>query len=106
MFNFQFYEEFFESRFLKDTEIFFKNSTVVQDQEQSMYVKMAASATILENEARLCKALLFLPTVEKALKLLRMLFVLGPMDRFVQVLPLYVSEERKTGWFCCWNCVN
>jgi hypothetical protein len=64
-----------------------------------MHDKMAMSATILDNEMRLCKAFLFLPTVEKTLKLLRMLFVLGPIDRFVNVLPSYVNEERKTGNF-------
>lgn len=94
---FQFYEDLFENRFLKDTEAFFKDSPVVQDESQPMHVKMAMSATILENEARLCEKLLFLPTVEKTLKLLRMLFVLGPMDRFVKVLPAYVSGEKKAG---------
>jgi hypothetical protein len=62
-----------------------------------MYKKMAASASILTSEERFCKMVLFLPTIEKTLKLLRVLFVLGPMERFTSVLPDYVRNERKSG---------
>lgn len=62
-----------------------------------MREKMAMSTTILDNETRLCRSLIFSPTVEKTLKLLRVLFVLGPIDRFLNVLPTYVNEERKIG---------
>lgn len=82
---------------MDDTEKFFKHSAVVHDQTQSMYDKMSASASILASEERFCKKMLFLPTVEKTLKLLRVLFVLGPMDRFTSVLPEYVKNEMKAG---------
>lgn len=95
--EFKFYEEFFERRFLEDTEQFFKRSPVVHDQSQSMYEKMAASSSILASEEHLCKSILFLPTVEKSLESLRALFVLGPMDRYTSVLPEYVRNEMKSG---------
>ncbi|KAI6177697.1 hypothetical protein M3Y97_00936300 [Aphelenchoides bicaudatus] len=43
-----FYEDFFENQFLEDTENYFKNSAVVHDHSQSMYEKMAKSASILD----------------------------------------------------------
>ncbi|KAI6240137.1 Cullin-2 [Aphelenchoides fujianensis] len=92
-----FYEEFFEEKFLRETDEYFKR-TISQEffsDLSRMFDYMTKAKKILENEERLCRQFLFGPTVEKTLKLQRIAFVLYQLDRFAEVVPQYVRSESK-----------
>ncbi|KAI6215273.1 hypothetical protein M3Y94_00366500 [Aphelenchoides besseyi] len=103
-----FYEEFFECRFLQNTDEYFKNAIgqELSNDLDGMYTYMTKAKKILESEERLCRQSLYGPTVEKTLKLLRIAFVLYQLERFADVIPQYVKLESKKELSLCFNLLS
>ena len=98
----KFYEEYFEQRFLKATEEYFKSTitlTLDSDSMSGMFDYMQRAKTVLEREEQLCLTCLCKTTVDRMLQLLRIAFVLYQIDRFALVVSVYISKQSKKGLY-------